>query len=79
VRPIRWLSIGLSWILIALVRFYQLFIGPWLPAMCRFEPSCSRYMVQAIRRRGPVVGLLMGIWRLLRCNPFFRGGYDPVE
>jgi putative membrane protein insertion efficiency factor len=78
-KLLRWLSAGVSTVLIAFVRFYQIAIGPWFPKMCRFEPSCSVYMIEAIRRRGPAVGVLKGLWRLLRCNPFFRGGYDPVE
>jgi hypothetical protein len=61
------------------VRFYQLAISPWLPASCRFTPSCSRYFVEAVTKKGIVRGTLMGVWRLLRCNPFCKGGYDPVE
>jgi hypothetical protein len=66
-------------VLVALVRAYQLFISPLLPTVCRFQPSCSQYMIEAIRKKGPVVGLLKGLWRLLRCNPLFPGGYDPVQ
>ena len=70
---------AVSFAVITVVRVYQLFLSPLLPPMCRFRPSCSQYMIQAIRRKGPLLGLLLGIWRLLRCNPFCRGGYDPVE
>lgn len=45
---------------------------------CRFEPSCSRYALEALRRHGPFRGTLLAVWRVLRCNPFNAGGYDPV-
>ena len=61
------------------VRFYQLAISPWLPGCCRFEPTCSQYFIEAVRRKGIVRGTLMGLWRICRCNPFCKGGYDPVE
>ena len=48
------------------------------PRTCRYEPSCSRYAEQAIRRHGVIRGLALATWRLLRCNPWSRGGYDPV-
>jgi len=48
------------------------------PRVCKYEPSCSRYAEQAVRRYGPVRGLALAGWRLLRCNPWSRGGYDPV-
>lgn len=78
-KLLRWIARVLSAVLIGLVRGYQILISPWLPKVCRFEPSCSQYMIDAIRKRGPIIGLLKGTWRLLRCNPFFRGGYDPVD
>ena len=65
--------------LIGIVRGYQLLLSPLLPAACRFEPSCSQYMIEAIRKKGLVVGLLKGLWRLMRCNPFCKAGYDPVD
>ena len=68
-----------GWMIVALVRGYQFLISPMLPPACRFEPSCSHYMIEAVRKRGPVIGVLKGLWRLLRCNPLCRGGYDPVE
>ncbi len=64
-----------------LIRGYQLTIGRLLGAfgpICRFEPSCSRYTLEAIRRHGFLKGGLLGTWRVLRCNPFCRGGHDPV-
>ncbi|WP_251717738.1 membrane protein insertion efficiency factor YidD [Lactobacillus agrestimuris] len=65
-------------ILIILVRGYQLFISPILPPSCRFYPTCSNYMIDALKKHGFILGLIMGIFRILRCNPFNRGGVDPV-
>ena len=64
--------------LILLVRLYQIVIRPIMPPSCRFEPSCSDYMIEALRKRGAFVGLWLGIRRILRCNPFGGSGYDPV-
>jgi uncharacterized protein len=58
---------------------YQKLISPALPRRCKYEPTCSRYAVQAIRRYGILKGLVLAGWRLLRCNPWSYGGYDPVE
>ena len=67
------------WVLLLFIRFYQKVFSPILPAnTCRFYPSCSRYSYQAIYRFGAVRGTFLGIWRLLRCNPFNPGGFDPV-
>jgi putative membrane protein insertion efficiency factor len=63
--------------LIAGVRCYQVLLRPILPAMCRFHPSCSEYMILAVRKHGPVRGACKGMWRLCRCNPWSAGGYDP--
>jgi len=68
-----------GWALIALVRAYQVLISPLMPPCCRFQPTCSQYMIEAIRKRGPLIGVLKGLWRLARCNPLCRGGYDPVD
>ncbi len=62
---------------VLLVRGYQLGISPFLPSSCRYYPSCSEYTLHAIAHRGLVRGVLLGAWRILRCNPFSRGGYDP--
>lgn len=64
--------------LISLIRFYKRAISPYFPQACRFTPSCSEYAVQAIERYGALKGLRLSIWRVLRCNPFCKGGYDPV-
>ena len=66
-------------VFVALLRCYQLLVSPLLPPACRFQPSCSQYMIDAVRRKGAIRGVVKGLWRLLRCNPFCRGGYDPVE
>lgn len=61
------------------MRFYQKRISPLFPARCRYYPSCSQYALDALRRFGPFKGFVLAMWRLLRCNPFSLGGYDPVE
>jgi len=58
---------------------YQRVISPALPRRCKYEPTCSRYAVEAIREYGILRGLVLAGWRLLRCNPWSHGGYDPVE
>jgi putative membrane protein insertion efficiency factor len=58
---------------------YQRVISPALPRHCKYEPTCSAYGVQAIQRYGILRGLVLAAWRLLRCNPWSHGGYDPVE
>ncbi len=62
---------------IALIRFYQTAISPALPSTCKYYPSCSEYALRAVRHRGLLRGTALAAWRLLRCNPFSRGGYDP--
>ena len=61
------------------IRLYRRAISPGLPARCKYEPSCSSYAVQAVERYGILRGLVLAAWRLLRCNPWSHGGYDPVE
>lgn len=63
---------------VAALRLYKLAISPWLPAACRFHPTCSEYMSEAVRRHGVLRGLWLGVKRLLRCHPFNPGGFDPV-
>ena len=63
---------------LALLRFYKRFLSPLLPPMCRFEPTCSVYTMQAIEKHGALRGTVMGARRLLRCHPFNPGGWDPV-
>ncbi len=61
------------------IRAYQLTLVWMLPPACRFTPSCSHYMVEAIRRNGVLRGVPRGLWRICRCNPWGGSGYDPVE
>lgn len=59
--------------------FYSKVLSPALPRRCRYEPTCSAYAIDAIRNFGVLRGVVLATWRLLRCNPFSDGGYDPVE
>lgn len=68
----------LAKILILPIRFYQLAISPHTPPSCRFTPTCSQYAIEALRKHGPLKGLGLAIWRILRCNPWGGSGYDPV-
>ena len=63
---------------LAPIAAYQRWISPLRPRRCRYEPTCSAYAREAIERFGVLRGLLLGAWRLLRCNPFSHGGFDPV-
>ena len=65
-------------VLLAIIRFYQKALSPHLPASCRYQPTCSQYTITAIERFGALRGGFMGARRILRCNPFSKGGYDPV-
>jgi uncharacterized protein len=66
-------------IILVFIRFYQKFISPALPAnTCRFYPSCSRYGFEAVKKYGAIKGTYLAVYRVLRCNPFNPGGYDPV-
>ncbi len=60
------------------LRFYKRFLSPLLPPMCRFEPTCSAYMMDAVKKYGALRGMWMGVRRLGRCHPFNPGGWDPV-
>ena len=64
--------------LLAIIKGYQTYLSPMLRPCCRFTPTCSQYAREAIEKHGPVKGVLLAFWRILRCNPFCRGGYDPV-
>jgi putative membrane protein insertion efficiency factor len=61
-----------------LLGFYKRIVSPMLPASCRYVPSCSEYAAEAVVRLGIMRGAALALWRLFRCNPFSRGGYDPV-
>lgn len=64
--------------MIAALRGYKRFISPLLPSACRFYPTCSEYMAEAVAKRGILKGVWLGVKRLGRCHPFHAGGYDPV-
>ncbi len=68
----------MKYILIYLIKFYKFTISPLLPPSCRFYPTCSDYFIQALNYRGFFMGTFLGIFRILRCNPFSKGGFDPV-
>jgi putative membrane protein insertion efficiency factor len=61
------------------IRLYQRLVSPLMPARCKYHPTCSEYAVQAIRAHGPLRGIVLAGWRLLRCNPLSDGGIDRVE
>ena len=69
---------GLTYCFIRLIKFYQQFVSLRLTPSCRYHPSCSSYFIQAIRHFGLLKGVRKGFLRILRCNPFFSGGYDPI-
>ncbi|MDA8951964.1 membrane protein insertion efficiency factor YidD [Flavobacteriaceae bacterium] len=64
--------------LVLLVRFYQLAISPYTPSSCRYEPSCSQYTIEALKKRGLIVGLWLSLKRIFSCHPWGGSGYDPV-
>jgi len=64
--------------LLGMIRFYRAHISPWKPPSCRYIPTCSQYGLEAVERFGAVKGGALALWRILRCNPWSRGGYDPV-
>jgi uncharacterized protein len=66
-------------IVIALLGAYKRFLSPLLPSACRFHPTCSEYMLDAVEKYGAARGIWMGTRRLLRCHPFHQGGFDPVR
>jgi len=61
------------------IRCYQQLVSPALPPACRFHPTCSEYMLEAVQKRGPLRGVWMGLKRISRCHPWGGGGYDPVD
>lgn len=69
----------LRWMVSLPVLGYRRLLSPALPRRCRYEPTCSRYALEAIQEYGVLRGLVLATWRLLRCNPFSHGGYDPVQ
>jgi len=73
-----WLSKGTVGLLLLPILFYQQFISPFTPPSCRFTPTCSEYAKQALRKHGPIKGLILAIRRILKCHPWGGSGYDPV-
>jgi putative membrane protein insertion efficiency factor len=65
--------------LILAIKAYKRFVSPLLPPSCRFQPSCSIYAVHAVKKYGVLKGSWLALWRIIRCNPFSKGGYDPVK
>ncbi len=84
IRGERYQSTSRSW-LVRKIDFYQQIIDPRIKAkkhvkrICKYHPTCSEYSKQAIKKHGTAKGLVLAVWRLLRCNPFSKGGYDPVK
>ena len=72
------ISKSMQYLIRGLIRTYQVLISSWMPPRCRFYPSCSQYMLQAVERFGPLKGTYLGLKRLMRCHPFNDGGYDPL-
>ena len=66
-------------VILALIHIYQKYISPLYPPRCRFYPTCSQYTKQAVIKYGPIKGSIKGAYRILRCNPFNKGGYDPLK
>ncbi|MHC4322180.1 MAG: membrane protein insertion efficiency factor YidD [Planctomycetota bacterium] len=69
----------MKYLIVKFIQVYQIILSPISRPSCRFYPTCSQYAVEAIEKRGIVVGLLKGAWRVIRCNPFGGSGYDPVK
>ncbi len=67
-----------TWLALRLISGYRRFLSPLLPPSCRYFPTCSEYGYEAIAKYGIIRGGRLAVWRILRCNPFVRGGYDPV-
>ena len=71
-RAARWIVLGPIWV-------YRRLVSPLMPPRCKYEPSCSAYAEQAVREYGILRGLVLAVWRVLRCNPWSHGGFDPVS
>ena len=68
----------MKYLMIGIIRLYQKYISPIKRPSCRFTPTCSQYAIEAFQKRGFFVGFGLTVWRILRCNPYSKGGYDPV-
>lgn len=67
-----------KYLLILIIRAYKYFISPLFPPSCRHYPTCSQYAIEALEKRGLFIGAYLAVVRILKCNPFFKGGFDPV-
>ena len=65
-------------LIINLIKIYQRFVSPFFPSSCKFSPSCSKYGIEAINKHGIIKGLVLTVKRILKCNPWSKGGYDPI-
>ena len=72
-------DVNLKKLFLFLIKFYQKNISPMKKPCCRFYPTCSQYALEAIQKYGAFKGFFLALWRILRCNPFCKGGYDPVK
>lgn len=77
-RVLHWAGLPFTWLMVGLIKVYQLAISPMLGQRCRFYPSCSAYAVGALKTHGPLKGPLLSGYRICRCNPWNDGGLDPV-
>jgi putative membrane protein insertion efficiency factor len=77
-RAVHGPSLWAETVVVTLVQGYRLFFKAWVGNVCRYEPSCSSYMLQAVQQHGAGHGVRLGVWRIMRCNPWCRGGCDPV-
>lgn len=68
----------MKFLVLDFLRLYKTFLSPFLPSACRFEPTCSIYMMQAVEKYGVIRGTWLGVKRILRCQPFCKGGHDPI-
>ena len=69
----------MKYVLMTLIKLYQKILSPLFPPSCRFVPTCSEYSYQALKKYGAIKGTALSIWRILRCNPFNKGGDDPLR
>lgn len=77
-KVIRCFQSFVSFLLIGIVKFYKRAISPWLPVACRYKPTCSEYMIEAIQKHGAFRGVILGLKRIVRCHPWGGSGFDPV-
>jgi len=69
----------MKYLILSFLQLYKTFLSPFLPPSCRFEPTCSRYAMEAVEKHGAIRGTWLATKRILRCQPFCKGGYDPVK